>query len=295
MKCGFVAIIGRPNAGKSTLINRLIQNKIAITSDKPQTTRTQIRGILNREDCQIVFTDTPGIMRPYHRLEERMNQESTTVMQGVDLIYLVVDGNLPFVDMDEDILQMVKQTDIPVFLILNKIDKLNREKVLKKLMAWNDKFHFTECFPISALKQEDYQELIDYTLKYLPESMPFYPTDIQSDTSQDFHISEIIREKVLLYTNQEVPHATAVKVEHKEIIDGVCVIQAIVYVEKQGQKAIMIGKNGHQLAKVINIAKKDISQFLQMPVELDLFVRVEDLWRDKDHLISQYGYGNIDE
>ena len=295
MKCGFVAIAGRPNAGKSTLLNALFNEKLAIVSHKPQTTRSEIRGILNEEDCQIIFTDTPGIHKPRHRLETRMNKEATNVIQGVDLIYLVVDISTRFATGDEFVLRMVEQTGLPVFLILNKIDKLPKEKVLNNLLEWQKRFNFAEIFPISALEQDNFTDLIETTKSYLPEGEPLYPVDINTDESENFRIAEIIREKILLCAEEEVPHATAVIVENKVENEKSTYIQAMILVERDGQKAILIGKQGNMLRKINISATRDLEILLGRKVKLELFVRVEEEWRDNDSRITEYGYGHIDE
>lgn len=295
MKCGFVALVGKPNSGKSTLLNHLLLEKIAIVSDKPQTTRSEIRGILTTEDTQIIFTDTPGIHKSFNRLSTRMNKETTTVLKGVDVIYYVVDGTMKFNEEDEIIIQMLKNANLPVFLIFNKIDKLNKEKVLKSLLFWQEQFDFDEIFPLSALKQDDFNDLIQTTSSYLPESEQFYPTEMITDSPMNYRIAELIREKVLLNTHEEVPHAVAVYIENKEIEDDVCHIDALVLVEKDGQKAIIIGKQGSMLQKIIYEATKEIEILLDMKVSLEIFVRVEKDWRQKDHRISELGYGLTDE
>lgn len=291
MKSGFVALAGRPNAGKSTLLNALIGEKIAIVSAKPQTTRSEIRGILTRDDCQIIFTDTPGIHKAKYRLESRMNQEAADVIQGVDLIYLVVDGSVPYGKGDAYVLNMVKNTNLPVFLILNKCDKLSHEKILKTLDSWQKRFSFAEYFPISALTDPKFTDLIQTTASYLPEGELLYPAEIINDGSENFRIAEIIREKILSCTEEEVPHASAVLVENKEFRKGACYIQALILVEKEGQKAIMIGKQGSMLKKIGTLARADIEKMLGKKVFLELFVRVESEWRSKDARISEYGYG----
>jgi len=295
MRSGFVALAGLPNAGKSTLLNALMKEKLAIVSDKPQTTRSQIRGILSLPDAQIVFTDTPGINKPHHRLESRMNREAADVIQGVDVVYLVVDGTVPFSKGDEVVLGMVKQAGAPVFLILNKVDRMSRVKVLEHLSSWQQKFEFAEFFPLSALEGSDFSDLIETTKRYLPEQPAMYPEDMVSDEPENFRIAEIIREKVLYCTEEEVPHATAVLVEQKEMEDEVCHISAVVLVEREGQKGILIGKQGSMLAKITALARKDISRLLGCKVVLNLFVRVESEWRDRDSRISEFGYGNTDE
>ena len=291
MRSGFVALAGRPNAGKSTLVNSLVGEKVAIVSDKPQTTRSEIRGILTRDDGQIIFTDTPGIHKPKYRLETRMNRQAADVMMGTDLIYLVVDGSVPYSKGDAYVLNMVKNTGLPAFLILNKIDQMKEEKVLKNLQSWQERFEFAEYFPISAKFQRSFDDLIRTTLNYLPEGELLYPAEVISDGAENFRIAEIIREKVLLNTEEEVPHATAVKIENKEFRKNAVYIQAAILVEKQSQKPIMIGRQGSMLKKIGKAAREDIEKLLGRKVYLELFVRVEDEWRSRDARISEYGYG----
>ena len=291
MKSGFVAIAGRPNAGKSTLINALVNEKIAIVSARPQTTRSEIRGILTSEDSQIIFTDTPGIHKAQQRLGVRMNKQAADVIQGVDLIYLVVDGSVPYGKGDAFVLKMVENTGLPVFLILNKCDKMSQEKILKNLKSWQDRFDFAEYFPISAKFGRSFEDLIETTKKYLPEGDLLYPAEIVSDGAENFRIAELIREKVLRCTEEEIPHAAAVKIENKEFRRKACYIQAAILVEKQSQKGIMIGKQGAMLKKIGTLARDDIEKLLGMKVYLELFVRVEDEWRSRDARISEYGYG----
>ena len=299
MKSGFVALAGRPNAGKSTLINGLVNEKIAIVSNRPQTTRSEIRGILTSDEGQIIFTDTPGIHKPKYRLETRMNNQAADVMNGVDLIYLVVDGSVPYAKGDEFVLNMVKNTGLPVFLILNKTDQMKETQILKNLQSWQQRFEFAEYFPISAKFQKSFKDLIETTFRYLPEGDLLYPADIVSDGAEDFRIAELIREKVLICTEEEVPHATAVKIENKEFRKNACYIQAVILVEKQSQKPIMIGKQGSMLKKIGKLAREDLEKLLGKKVYLELFVRVEDEWRSKDARITEYGYGisgmNLDE
>lgn len=295
MRCGFVAIAGRPNAGKSTLLNGILNEKLAIVSSKPQTTRSQIRGIYTKDDTQIIFTDTPGIHKASDRLENRMNKEAGNVILGVDVIYLVVDGSAPYGKGDAFVLDVVKNADVPVFLILNKIDKLNKAEILKILSAYQKRYAFAEYFPISAKKETDFHALIQSTIPYLPEGDFMYPTDLDTDHSENFRIAEIIREKVLRNTEEEVPHACAVKVETNETYEGIREIQAVIYVEREGQKAIIIGKQGAMLKTIGSQARSDIEALIGQHARLSLFVRVEGKWRDSDPKITDFGYGNIDE
>lgn len=296
MRSGFVALAGRPNAGKSTLINALVKQKIAIVSEKAQTTRSEIRGIVNRPDAQIVFTDTPGVHKSTNRLEERMFQETGNVLAGTDLIYLVVDGTKSFGRGDEFVLRMVQNAGVPVFLIFNKIDRMTKEEVLENLLSWQKRFQFAEFFPISALEGNDFRELIDTTISYLPEDEALYPADEITDSSEDFQIAEIVREKILYCAQQEVPHASGVLVERRETEeDGVEHIDALVLVEKDGQKGILIGKHGAMLGRITQEAQRDIEKLLGHKVHLTLFIRVENEWRNKDRAIETFGYGNIDD
>ena len=291
MRSGFVALAGRPNAGKSTLINSLIGEKVAIVSSKPQTTRSEIRGIYTDEECQIIFTDTPGIHKPKFRLESRMNKEAADVIQGVDLIYLVVDASVPYAKGDEFVLNMVKNTGLPVFLILNKMDKMKPEKIVKVIQQWQERYEFAEYFPLSAKFGRSFEDLIKTTSKYLPEGDLLYPAEMTSDGAENFRIAELIREKILTQTEDEVPHAAAVIIENKEFKKDKVYIQAMILVERDSQKGIMIGKQGQMLKKIGSLAREDIEKLLGKKVFLELFVRVESEWRSRDARITEYGYG----
>ena len=291
MRSGFVALAGRPNAGKSTLINSLIGEKVAIVSSKPQTTRSEIRGIYTDEECQIIFTDTPGIHKPKFRLESRMNKEAVDVIQGVDLIYLVVDASVPYAKGDEFVLNMVKNTGLPVFLVLNKMDKMKPEKIVKVIQQWQERYDFAEYFPLSAKFGRSFEDLIKTTRKYLPEGDLLYPAEMTSDGAENFRIAELIREKILIQTEDEVPHAAAVLIENKEFKKDKVYIQAMILVERDSQKGIMIGKQGQMLKKIGSLAREDIEKLLGKKVFLELFVRVENEWRSRDARITEYGYG----
>ncbi|MBF1095448.1 MAG: GTPase Era [Solobacterium sp.] len=291
MRSGFVALAGRPNAGKSTLINSLIGEKVAIVSSKPQTTRSEIRGIYTDENCQIIFTDTPGIHKPKFRLESRMNKEAADVIQGVDLIYLVVDASVPYAKGDEFVLNMVKNTGLPVFLVLNKMDKMKPEKIVKVIQQWQERYDFVEYFPLSAKFGRSFEDLIKTTSKYLPEGDLLYPAEMTSDGAENFRIAELIREKILTQTEDEVPHAAAVIIENKEFKKDKVYIQAMILVERDSQKGIMIGKQGQMLKKIGSLAREDIEKLLGKKVFLELFVRVESEWRSRDARITEYGYG----
>ena len=291
MRSGFVALAGRPNAGKSTLINSLIGEKVAIVSSKPQTTRSEIRGIYTDEECQIIFTDTPGIHKPKFRLESRMNKEAADVIQGVDLIYLVVDASVPYAKGDEFVLNIVKNTGLPVFLVLNKMDKMKPEKIVKVIQQWQERYDFAEYFPLSAKFGRSFEDLVKTTRKYLPEGDLLYPAEMTSDGAENFRIAELIREKILMQTEDEVPHASAVLIENKEFKKDKVYIQAMILVERDSQKGIMIGKQGQMLKKIGSLAREDIEKLLGKKVFLELFVRVENEWRSRDARITEYGYG----
>ena len=291
MRSGFVALAGRPNAGKSTLINSLIGEKVAIVSSKPQTTRSEIRGIYTDEECQIIFTDTPGIHKPKFRLESRMIKEAADVIQGVDLIYLVVDASVPYAKGDEFVLNMVKNTGLPVFLVLNKMDKMKPEQIVKVIQQWQERYDFAEYFPLSAKFGRSFEDLVKTTRKYLPEGDLLYPAEMTSDGAENFRIAELIREKILTQTEDEVPHASAVLIENKEFKKDKVYIQAMILVERDSQKGIMIGKQGQMLKKIGSLAREDIEKLLGKKVFLELFVRVENEWRSRDARITEYGYG----
>lgn len=291
MRSGFVCLAGRPNAGKSTLLNHLVGEKVAIVSSKPNTTRSEIRGIYTDENCQIIFTDTPGIHKAKLRLETRMNKEASDVMHDVDLVYLVVDGSQKYGTGDAFVLDMVKNTGLPVFLILNKVDKMKPQEVMEVLQSWQERFDFAEYFPLSAMFNKNFKDLVKTTAKYLPEGDMLYPSEMVSDGAENFRIAEIIREKILRCTDEEIPHSAAVLVETKKYKKNTYYIQAVILVEKDSQKGIMIGKQGSMLKKIGTLARADIEELLGKKVFLELFVRVESQWRSKDARISEYGYG----
>ncbi len=289
-KSGFVAIVGRPNAGKSTLLNTLLDQKVAIVSDKPQTTRNAIRGILTRDDFQIIFIDTPGIHKPKHKLGRNMNKESYASLSGVDAAYLIVDGTEAIGSGDRFVLDILKTHKIPVLLILNKIDLLPKEKLLDHLDRWNQEFDFAEVIPVSALKQRNIDRLLKVTLDYLEEGVMYYPEGQKSDYPQQFIISEIIREKVLKLTEQEIPHSVAVVVESMTQKKDKLVIQAIIVVERDSQKGMIIGKQGAMIKHIGQLAREELEMITQTSVYLELFVRVEKNWRDRQTLLSKLGY-----
>lgn len=294
-KSGFIAIIGRPNAGKSTLLNAILNEKIAITTPKAQTTRNNISGILTREDAQFVFTDTPGIHKPKHELGKTLNKNAYTAIAEADVNFWVVDATQPFGTGDEFLLEKIRQSHIPCFLILNKIDLLDKEKLLLTLQKWQSKYDFAEIFPISALTQKNLDELLEVTKTYLEEGPKYFPDEMISDHGEQFQIAEIIREKVLTKTNEEVPHSVAVVIEKKEETSSSLYLQAMIVVERTSQKAILIGKQGTMIRNIRLAAQKELKAKFNKKVELELYVRVEKNWRNRSSKLQQFGYLELDD
>lgn len=294
MKSGFVAMIGRPNAGKSTLLNQILDRKIAIVSDKPQTTRNRITGIYTTDETQIVFVDTPGIHKPKHKLGEYMVETAEKTLDDVDLIYYLVDASVKVGTGEEYVLNQVQKSGVPVFLILNKVDKLMPEEIGRLLQEWQQKGEFAEIFPLSALEGDNVARLVEITAKYLPEGPQYYPEDAVTDQPLEIVISELIREKVLLLTHDEVPHSIAVFVENMERDNnGKMQIEACIYVERNSQKGIIIGKGGSMLKKIGIMARCDIEYLMGEKVYLKLWIKVRDDWRNKKQVLSSLGYDEL--
>ena len=289
-RSGFIAIVGRPNAGKSTLLNAILKEKVAITTPKPQTTRNNISGILTTEDTQYVFVDTPGIHKPKHELGRTLNKNAYTAISEADVNFWVVDATQPYGSGDEFMLEKMKSAHIPVFLILNKIDLLEKEKLLKVLARWQERMEFAEIFPISALPNDNIQHLLEITRSYLSEGPKYFPDDMISDHGLSFQIAEIIREKVLYKTNEEVPHSVAVVVENMEETDKKVYLQAVIVVERTSQKAILIGKQAAMIRAIRLAAQKELKEKLHKKIELELYVRVEKNWRNREGKLQQLGY-----
>lgn len=290
MKSGFVALIGRPNAGKSTLLNALVQQKVAIISPKPQTTRNSIRAIRTDADSQIIFVDTPGIHKPKHELGTQMNKEAYSAASGVDLIYYLVDGSVPFGSGDEFVLNTLRQMHLPVYLILNKIDLLEKEQLIDLLLAWQRRMNFKEIIPISAKTQNNLDQLIEVTKNDLTDGVQYYPADQVCDYPEQFIMAEIIREKVLLLTEEEVPHSVAVVIERIRKNREHLIINAMILVERDSQKGIIIGKQGRMIKQIGTLAREELQGLLGEPIFLELFVRVEKDWRNKKAKLQQLGY-----
>lgn len=290
MKSGFIAIIGKPNAGKSTLLNTLLGKKIAIATSKAQTTRNAILGVLNKPEYQIVFIDTPGIHNPKTHLGNYMNKEAYNQAFGADIIYYIVDGVVGLRQEDKEILDKVFGYEVPVFLIVNKIDEISKDKLIERLAYANNNYKFNEIIPISALNKDNIDELINTSLNYLNDSVKYYPDDVETPNSLNFQISEIIREKIILNTEEEVPHLAAVTIDVFKESEKRASIEASIIVNKESHKAIIIGKKGSMLKKINMQASYDIKKLLNKNIYLSLYVKVEEDWLNKDKKLFELGY-----
>ena len=289
-KSGFITIIGRPNAGKSTLLNALLKEKIAIATPKAQTTRNNISGILTTEDTQYIFIDTPGIHKPKHELGKTLNRNAYTAIQEADLIFYMVDATQSFGSGDEFLLERVKNSNLPCFLILSKIDLIDKEKLLYILTKWQARHNFDEIIPISALTEDNLDTLLKVARDYMQGGGMFFPEDMKSDHGLMFQLSEIIREKVLIKTNEEVPHSVAVVIEKMDESENSVFMNAMIIVERSSQKAILIGKQAAMIRSIRLSAQKELKEKLGKKVELELYVRVEKNWRNRRHKLAQFGY-----
>lgn len=288
MKSGFVSIIGRPNVGKSTLLNNMIGTKVAITSQTAGTTRNIIQGIYNADDTQIVFVDTPGIHKAKDKLGRALNKQAYFSLSDVDIILFLVDVTQKLGKGDKFILEKLKENiDIPVFLVLNKIDKITYEQVLPIIDEYKDLYPFKEIIPMSALRNKNIDELIKTIQKYLKDDIKYYDENTITNLSMTFRIEELIREKVLQYTKEEVPHAVTCIVEDIREDKKTVEIIASLIVDRENLKKILIGARGNMIKKIGTNARKDIEQILAKKVYLDLQVKVVPNWRDKDNFLNQ--------
>lgn len=291
MKSGFVSFIGRPNVGKSTLLNNILGKRVAITSDKPQTTRNMIQGIYNEKDTQIVFVDTPGIHKPKNKLGRVLNKEAYYTINDVDIVIMVVDITEKVGKGDEFVIDVLKNIeDKPVFLVINKIDRLPREEILKKIDEYQKLYNFTEIIPVSARKKDNIDRLIEVIKKYLPDNIKYYDDNTFTNNSDDFAIAEFIREKVLDLTDEEVPHSVTVVIDTMDEEDNILNINASIIVDRENLKKIIIGKNGSMIKEIGTRARKDIEEYFGKKVYLELFVKVIDRWRDKEKFLNSIGY-----
>ena len=292
---GFVAIIGRPNVGKSTFLNRVIGEKIAIMSDKAQTTRNKIQGIYTRKDAQIVFIDTPGIHKPHSQLGDFMVQSALSTLNEVDAVLFMVNATQKRGKGDDFIIERLKKVHKPIYLVINKIDKIHPDKLLDIITEYKDTLDYKEVYPISALQGNNVPELIDNLVADLPEGPQYYPDDQITDHPERFIAGELIREKVLQLTREEVPHSVAVVVDRiKRETDEKVLVQATIIVERPSQKGIIIGKGGKMLKEIGIRARKDIELMLGDKVYLELWVKVQPNWKDRKADLVAFGYKQDD-
>jgi len=290
MKCGFVSLVGRPNVGKSTLLNNLLGMKLAITSNVSGTTRNVIQGIYNDDDSQIVFVDTPGIHKPTHKLGSVMNKKAYNNTEGVDVILFLVDIDKGFGKGDNFVLEKIKNKNVPVFLLLNKIDKIkNKEKLLEKINELQKLYDFAEIIPISAMKNDNVNVLIDCIKKYLDDGDKIFSEEDLTNVSTRFIMAELVREKILELTREEIPHTATCYVENYEEDDNVVHIQVLIVVDRDNIKKIIIGKNGSMLKEVGKRARIDMEEFLGKKVYLETYVKTLKNWRDEVKYFQELG------
>ncbi len=294
MKSGFVGLIGRPNVGKSTLMNSILGKKIAITSNKPQTTRNIIQGIYNEEDTQIIFVDTPGIHKPKSKLGKFLNEEAYFSINDVDVILFIVDVKEDLGKGDLFIIDLFKEINTPIILVLNKIDKLPKEEILLKIDEYKDLYNFCEIVPVSALKKDNVDRLVTVIKKYLKDNIRYFPTDIYTSSPITFTISELIREKIFELTDEEIPHSVTTLIENIEETDEVVSINALIIVDRENLKKIIIGKQGSMIKEIGTKARIDIETLLGKKVYLELFVKVIPKWKDKEKYLKELGFNSSD-
>ena len=290
-KSGFVAIVGRPNVGKSTLLNRVVGQKIAIMSDKAQTTRNKIQGVYTTDDAQLIFIDTPGIHKPKHRLGDFMVETAYSALREVDVTLFMISADQKRGKGDDFIIERLRQSQTPVFLVINKIDKVHPDALLAIIEDYSSQMDFAEIVPISATEGNNFETLMKLLIDEMPEGPQYFPEDQITDHPEYFIVSELVREKVLLLTRDEVPHSVAVVVDsmkrdHNDMVH----IQATIIVERDSQKGIIIGKGGKMLKQIGTKARLDIEHLLDDKVFLELWVKVQKDWRDKQTFLTDYGY-----
>ncbi len=289
MKAGFVALVGRPNAGKSTLLNRLVGTKLAIVSDKPQTTRNRIVGVRHYTEAQAVFVDTPGIHKPLHRMNVRMVDAAVDAMRDVDVVALLVDASEAVGAGDRYTLGLVKRVESPVVLVLNKIDRVTRRELLPMIDAWRKEHEFADIVPVSALTGENVDRLEQVFQSHLPEGDPLYPPDYLTDQPERFFVAEAVREQVLRHTHAELPYTSAVVVDRFEEPDerGLMRLYCTILVERASQKPIVIGRGGEMIKRIGTAAREELERFFQTRVFLDLHVKVESEWRENERRLDE--------
>ena len=295
MKSGFVALLGRPNAGKSTLLNRIVGHKLAIVSDKPQTTRRRIVGVKNYPDGQVVFVDTPGVHKPTHRMNVRMVDAALEAMRDVDLVALVVDASVRPGAGDRHMLTVVKDAHAPVILALNKVDVMAKARLLPLIERYSQEHPFVEIVPISAADGTNVDVLERLFLEHLPEGEPLYPPDYVTDQPELYMVAEIVREQVLQLTHAELPFSTAVVVDRFEAVEDneLARIYCTILVERESQKPIVIGKGGAMIKQIGSTARIELQRFLERRIHLDLHVKVKSEWRDDQRVLDDIGLRDV--
>ena len=294
MKSGFVSLVGRPNVGKSTLLNNILGRKVAITSDVSGTTRNIIQGIYNDDDCQIVFIDTPGIHKPKNKLGTYLNKKAYTMAEDVDIILFLIDVEAGFGRGDKFILDRLKELKKPVILLLNKIDKVKKDSLLELISKYKDLYDFSEIIPLSALKGDNVLDLIKTIKKYLTDEVKYFGEDTITNVSNKFMISELVREKVLRLTQDEVPHSVTCYVETYEEKDNLVEIGVLIVVDRESLKKIIIGKNGRMLKNIGSKAREDIEELLGKKVFLSTYVKTIDNWRDREKYLTEFGLNELE-
>ena len=289
-RSGFVTIIGRPNVGKSALLNRFLGRKLSIISEKPQTTRNKILGIKNLTNCQMIFLDTPGIHSATSKFNRYMTKVALTSLKEVDIILLVIDNEARMDDVDEEILKRLENIDTPVFLVINKIDLLEERNVLDIMDIYKSLYPFSDIMPASALTGENIEMLLGKIEEHLPYGPKYFPDDMLTDRPESFIIAELIREKVISSTRQEIPYSIVVLVENLEIKNRLMRIESVIYVEKDSQKGIIIGRGGKMLKRIGSNAREDIEKLFGIKVYLNLWVKVRKDWRKDDKSLKEFGY-----
>lgn len=295
MKSGFVSFVGRPNVGKSTLLNTIIGKKVAIATNKPQTTRNLIQGIYNDSDSQIVFVDTPGIHKPNNKLGSVLNRQAYYTFDEVDVVVLLVDGSEQLGTGDKFVIERLKEVKQPVILVINKIDKLSKEQIYLKIKEYSELYDFKEIIPLSAMKNSNVKELIKVLKEYLPVGEQMFDEELYTNSSERFMVSEIIREKVFNLTEQEVPHSLTCVVEEMKFNRNSVSIIASIIVDRDSLKKIIIGARGSKIKQIGIEARKDIENLLGKKVFLELYVRTIEKWRDKEKYLMEFGYYDFEQ
>ncbi len=289
-KSGFVALIGRPNVGKSTLLNSIIKQKVAIISPKAQTTRNVIRGVFHSESMQIVFLDTPGIHRAQNELGKYMNRSARASYHDVEAVLLITDGTKETPEELEGLVSDIQKSEVPLILVLNKIDLLEKKEIMRLVAAWSEKYKLQAIIPVSAMKSDNLESLLKVLEEILPEGPKYYPDDMITDNPESFLIGELIREKILYFTKEEIPHSVAVVIEKMNQTTKALNLYATIIVERDSQKGIIIGKGGTMIKKIGTAARQEIERIFATKVRLETFVRVEKDWRNNSKYLKEFGY-----